>query len=349
MNKINITVIVILVLFALGLRADYLWETRDEEKRVIIVHNRVLAKVNGKPITVVDVMRKLDMIFFQRFPQYAKSKSMRHEFYEVGWRRTLRDLIDKEILLLEAKELKFELSNGEVRKEMERLFGPNVVANLHSIGLSYDEALELVRGDMIIQRVMYLKVNTRALKQVTPKEVRLAYEKYIETNRHPSQWVYRIVSVRDSDPDRGRAAVNAVRAQLSSGVPFGEFVRDFSPEGMKSRITFSEEFRHSDDEISDAYREVLTNLQPGDYSDPVEQQSRKEKSTVFRIFYLKDYVKGDVPSLQEIETELRGALMEAAMDQQTDIYLTSIRKKYGVDEAHLQERLSPDFRPFELK
>ena len=37
-----------------------------EEPENIIVHNRILAKVNGKTISVIDVMKKMDL-FLQRF------------------------------------------------------------------------------------------------------------------------------------------------------------------------------------------------------------------------------------------------------------------------------------------
>jgi hypothetical protein len=327
------------------------WDVEDEGLR-ILVNNRVLAKVNDKPITVMDVMRKLDMIFYQRYPQYAKSKEARYQFYEAVWRRVLEELIDKELLLVEAKELKLEVNNGEVRKEMERLFGPNVVANLDSIGMTYDEACQIVREDMINQRMMYVKVNAKVLKQITPKEVRHAYDAYVAENTPPPRWIYRVLTVRDPDPVQGAQTAQQLRGILATGTEFdalAENVENIPLANSKAKVTASEEYQHTEKELSDAYREVLLGLQPGGYSEPVVQSSRADKSKVFRIFYLKDRVQESVPTLHEMESKMRQELLAKAMDAETDTYLRSLRKKHAVTDKQLKERLPDDFQPFILK
>lgn len=324
----------------------------DGENVRIVVNNRVLANVNGKPITVMDVMRKLDMIFYQRYPQYAKSKSARHQFYEAVWRRVFDELIDKELLVVEAKEVKLEVNNGEVRKEMEKLFGPNVVANLDSIGMTYDEAWQMVHGDMINQRMMYVKVNTKVQKQVTPKEVRIAYEAYVAENTPPPRWIYRVMSIRDPDPAQGAQTAQVLRGALANGAPFeslAENIQNIGPVSPKTKVTVSEEYQHTEKEISDAYRQVLMGLLPGGYSEPVAQASRADKSTVFRIFHLKDRVQDKLPSFSEMESKLRQELIGKAMDRETEAYLKSLRKKHAITEEHLKDRLPDDFQPFILR
>lgn len=329
-----------------------LWNPLSENNRVIVVHNRVLAKVNGKPITVIDVMRKLDMMFYQRYPEYAESKAARHQFYTIAWRRILDELIDKELMLVEAKELKLEVSNGEVRKEMEKLFGPAVVANLASIGMTYNEAWQMIHGDMVIQRLMYLKVNMKAQKQVTPKEVRLAYEAYLKENQQPNQWVYRVVTVRDADPVQGATTANILRHALVSGQTLETLAGNASTlagASATAKVTVSEQFSHAENEISENYQTVLAALKPGEYSQPVAQASRTEKSTVFRIFYLKDRVAPEMPSLSAMEGKLRQELVGKAMDAQTESYLQGLRKKHAVSEEQLKQHLPADFEPFVLK
>lgn len=323
-----------------------------EKKPVIVVHNRVLAKVNGKPITVVDLMRKLDMLFFQRYAEYADVKEARCQFYQAAWRHVLDELIDKELMLLEAKELKMDVNNGEVRKEMERLFGPNVVANLDSIGMTYDEAWESIHGDMVIQRVMYLKVNVKAQKQVTPKEVRTAYEAYITENKQPSRWIYRIISIRDTDPVLGASSANRIQEALNQGETLEalptkiESLIGISP---TSKITFSDASIQTEAELSEAYRNALSPLKPGEFSIPIAQKSRVDNATVFRIFALVDRVEAEMPTLAALEGKLRQELVRKAMDAETLTYLTNLRKKHALNDDLLKTWLPEEFVPFVLK
>ena len=75
----------------------------------IIINNRVLARVNGKPISVIDVMKKMDMIFLRQYPEYAEVPQARFQFYELSWKHVLEDLIDKELILADAEEAKMQV------------------------------------------------------------------------------------------------------------------------------------------------------------------------------------------------------------------------------------------------
>ncbi len=35
----------------------------------IVINNRILLKVNGKSITVMDVVRKMDLLFYRQYPE----------------------------------------------------------------------------------------------------------------------------------------------------------------------------------------------------------------------------------------------------------------------------------------
>lgn len=347
-----------------------MWDP-DDVNQTIVVNNRLLAKVNDKPITVLDVMRKLDMIFYQRYPQYASSKQARAQFYDVAWRRVLDELIDKELLMLEAKELKLEVNNGEVRKEMERLFGPNVVANLDTIGMTYDEAWKLVYADMINQRMLYVKVNAKVLKQVTPKEVKAAFDTYLAENTPPPRWIYRVITIRDPDPKAGAQSAQQIREALESSLTYGEGITlegladpelfeelkgpnrlaytDLKGISADTKVTVSETFEHTSKEISQAYSQALAGLKSGEYSAPISQVSRADRSTVFRIFYLQQYVQDPIPTFTEMEGKMRADLIGAALERETEVYLKSLRKKHAITNEQLNQRLPDDFEPFALR
>ncbi|MBA3815063.1 MAG: SurA N-terminal domain-containing protein, partial [Parachlamydiaceae bacterium] len=111
------------------LKADpFLFNTEQELQ--IVVNNRILAKVNGKAISVMDLMKKMDLLFYRQFPQYISSAQARYQFYQANWKHLLEEIIDKELILADAQDAKIPISAGDVRQEMEVLFGPNIISNL---------------------------------------------------------------------------------------------------------------------------------------------------------------------------------------------------------------------------
>lgn len=324
-----------------------------EEKRTIGVNNRILAKIHGKVISVLDVQKKLDVLFYRRFPEYASAPSMRYQFYMINWRPILNDLIDKELILADATESKIEITKGDVRQEMETLFGPNIIVNLDKVGLSFEEAREMIEGDLIIRRMMMLRVNVKAHSSVGPGDIRKAYLKYIETHNKPTEWVYQVITVRHPNPEKGLASANILRNVLAGKqttidelASNYQLIEAIDPE---TKVTFSEEFKQTEKEISDAYKEILAGMTSDSYSQPIEQQSRAKNSTVHRIFYVKVLIPGGTIPLAEVETELHGQLLSEAIAKENEVYLNRLRKQAGLTKEKLAQMVPTDFEPFILK
>jgi hypothetical protein len=328
--------------------------TAADERRPIIVNNRILAKVHGKGISVIDVQKKMDVMFYRRFPEYASSPAMRLQFYAVNWRHMLTDLIDKELVLFDARENKIEVTKGDVRQEIEQMFGPNVMANLDSVGLTYDEAKEMVEGDLLIRRMMGMRVNMKAQTRVSPREIRKAYEEFSATNKRPTEWVYRVITVRHPDTAEGQKAANLLRSQLAGHrttvEDLAQNYQTLEALNPEAKVTFSEEFRHKDSEISEAYQEILAKLHNDTYSEPIAQVSRAAKGeTVQRIFYLKEMTPGGNIPMNEVENKLQEKLLGEAIAAETEAYLSKLRKHAGLTKERLQELVPADFEPFSHK
>lgn len=334
------------------LAAPLMLGTSGDQRRAVIVDNRILAKVHGKAISVIDVQKKMDVMFHRRFPEYASLPAMRLQFYLVNWRHMLSDLIDKELVLSDAKESKLEVTKGEVRKEIELMFGPNVMANLDAVGLTYDEAREMVEGDLLIRRMMGMRVNMKANQRVSPKEIRRAYEDYAVNNKRPTEWVYRIITVRHPDEEEGQRAADLLRNQLTGNrTSIDALAQNYQKlEALDPdvKVTFSEEMHHKDSEISETYRETLSNLRAGAYSQPIAQVSRKGE-TVQRIFYLKEVMPGGVVPLAEVEGKLQDKLLGEAVAAETEAYLGRLRKQAGLTKDQLEQLVPTEFQPFSLK
>ena len=113
----------------------------------IIVENRVLTNVNTNPISVVDVMKKMDTEFFIDYPHLMDSDVARYQFYKSRWRPEFDRMVESELILTDAIAHKIELTDGDIRQDLERRFGPEIITNIDKIGLTYDEAWEMVKKD----------------------------------------------------------------------------------------------------------------------------------------------------------------------------------------------------------
>jgi hypothetical protein len=322
------------------------------ENTDIVVNNRILAKVNGKAISVIDVMKKMDVFFYRQFPQYTSSPEARFQFYQMNWKDMLEDLIEKELILADAEEVKFPVTNGDVRKEMETLFGPNIITNLDKIGMSYEEAWNIVKGDITIRNMLFFRVNSKALRKVTPQTVREAYDEYAAKNPRKDEWNYYVISVRDPNPARGSQVANFAHDLLNKKTEIKELLTKLNEHHTLEKetvINVSDVFKHSETDLSAAYKEILLTLKSGEHSQPVAQKSRADNSTVYRIFYLEKLVPGGTIPFNEVENILKDQLLEEALEQESHAYIEKMKKHYDLQENLLSNPQDQDFQPFSLK
>lgn len=320
----------------------------------IIVNNRILAKANGKAISVIDVMKKMDMQFYRQYPQYASSAAARYQFYQANWKRVLSELIDKELIVADSEEGKMTVSAGDVRQEMESMFGPNIIANLDKAGLTFDEASQMVLADIIIRRMMYFRVQSKAIAQATPQKIKEFYDVFAKSNIRDNEWVYRVITIRHRDASKAAETANIVRGMLTDGTVgiddlSEKWKTDHSAAQRAPTVNVSEEFHTKELELSDSFRTSLVQLSPESYSVPVTQKSRSDNSTVVRIFYLKAMNPGGPVPFSEVAAKIKDKLIDDAMDKETKTYLNKLRQHFDVHEEMTKDVLNSDFQPFILK
>jgi antitoxin component of RelBE/YafQ-DinJ toxin-antitoxin module len=320
----------------------------------IIVNNRILAKANGKAISVVDLMKKMDLLFYRQFPQYTNSSMARYQFYLANWQGVLSELIDRELIMADAAESKLTVSPGDVRQEMETMFGPNIIENLDKVGLTFEEAYQMVLSDITLKRMMYFRVQSKAINQTTPQKILDYYDKIAKDNIRDNEWIYRVITVRHKDPTKAAETANTVKNLLDEDkVSFADLpqkLKELIPESPKQpAVTVSEEYHTNEKELSDAFKTNLEALQPDSFSMPLPQKSRSDNSTVVRIFYLKEIKPGGVIPFKELEAKIKQILFEEAMEKESKTYLTKLRQHFDAQEGQIQELIDSDYQPFVLK
>lgn len=315
----------------------------------ISMQNTILAKVNGTTISMMDVKKKMDLLFHQSYPQLADSNQARFQFYEVSWRRVLMELIDHELILADAGEKEVKLTDGEVREEMESRFGPNVMLTLDKIGVTYDETWKMVRKDLLVQRMSWWFIQARAMQNITPQDIRQAYRLYLKENPAYQEWTYRVISIRADQPEEALSQ-EIHRFLLNHGQSpelLADELKKLEAPGVS--IQLSQEYIAADKDLSDAHRAALAALSPGNYSVPSFQMSRVDKKAVYRIFYLVGKSDHPAPSFESLSNQLRNDLLQKAVAQESSHYIQKLRKHYGFDETHLKQTVPDDLHPFSLE
>jgi hypothetical protein len=322
----------------------------QEDPQELVVYNRILAKVNDKTISVIDVMKKMDLFLQKYYPHLVGSKIARFQFYSSQWREYLTQMIDQELMLADAEKLEVKVTDGEVREEMLTRFGPNIMPILDDLGLTYDEARTLIHDEMLVQRMIWFRVNSKALNKVKSLDIKEAYKQYCDKNPELEEWDYQLLSIRS--PDKEASAMIAARAfeLLQSKVEFSTICHQLKTAEEESvSITLSPEMHADEKSASAQHKEVLKTLTENSFSKPIAQVSRVDNSTVYRIFYVKKYSKKLLPPFGKIAEQLKDQLLQEASIKENIHYLTKLRDRLGYDEKHMTETLPNDFQPFALR
>ncbi len=307
------------------------------QEKNLIVNNRILGVVNGKALTVIDVLKKMDVIFYKQFPEYRNNQMAKAQFYQSSWKNTLQQLIDKALIVADAEESKLEVSHGDIRQEMEGIFGPNVLDNLDRIGLTFDEAWQIVKDDIMLKRMMYFRVHMKAIKQVTPQMIQEAYLAFAEKNKQKDEWRYQILTIKGEGCEE---VAKKAHEQLEEGQTLSEVAKAL-------KIDLSEEYAVSMDELSSEIKPVISALKEKEFTKPLLQKSRKSQETFFRIFVLNGMKPEGAPTLAEVESSLSNQLVEQMVAKETEAYLKRLHAHFGYKESEL---LVPvDFEPIAFR
>lgn len=335
-----------------ALKGEALFNSSKEQPK-IFVNNRILVDINGQPFSTYDLSKKLDISFYRSYPEFATSPEARYEFYQVMWKTVLEQMIDKELILLDAKESKIEVSAGDVRQEMEEVFGPSVVLNLERAGLTFDEAFKQMNEEILIRRMIGGRVNVKALKVVTPKKIAEAYQTYLKDpkNLHLTDWGYQVITIKDRTLKRTEALAQATYLLLMQGVPLDQLVKELDKQqllGRQGKVTVSTEIKQNEKELSQDYLNAIRILDKGMIGQPFAHKSRSSQTTVYRLLYVKEKILGGFPSYKEKESFLKNQLIDQAIDTETEAYINKLHQHYHLNTKDLLNSLPSNYQPFIL-
>lgn len=321
------------------------------DEHELIVQNRILATVNGKNISVMDVMKKMDVYLARAYPEYAKSNQHRYQFFSQNWKHTLNQMIDNELIVADAMRMEMKIADAEIREQIHERFGPNVVATLDQLGVTFDEAWAMLYNEIASQRMTWYRVHSKALRKVGPQTIKLAFQDHVVNHPPKEEWKYQVISIKGKTEQLSDIYAQKAQALIKNEpLPFEELAKvliEKNSEDPSISITVSDEYCVEGKALSDSHKAVVCSLTPGTYSEPTPQVSR-DKSIVHRIFYLKDHTVSPAPKFDTTMVDnLQDELVQKEIDQEYPLYISKLRKQFNFDEKTL-EALPTDFQPFSL-
>ena len=323
--------------------------TLSKRQSRLVINNRPLAKVNGKVISLFDVVKKLDLFLYDYDPEYIPSVEEKYQFYQARWQFTLDDMIIEELVLLDAEKKEIEVSEGEIRQEMINRFGPNIMLNLERVSLSYDEAKRLIKRELLCNRLVGMNVHARAFQQVTPEKIQQAYTTYLEEHPPKEHFVYQILSIRSSDKALADKLGGEAQLMLSDEKASLETVQTTLTDKYPGvSISVSQEFERQSKELSAQYKSILTSMDEASYSKPCSQFSRHTKSQVCRIFHLIRMEKEANKTFNDMHETLKQELLNQAFEVEKQSYDEKLEKRYGFFKATAKFDLPKNYHPFFL-
>ncbi len=345
---VNVIRFIIFFIFLTPLGFSQAWA--DSEMSVdgpeLLVNNRILARVGSKSISVLDVMKKMDVVLARAYPEYAKNPMARYQFFSANWRQTLNQIIDQELIMADAEKIELKISDSEIRETLHERFGPNLMPTLDKLGISLDEAWRMIYAEIAVGRMSGYRVNLKALQRIGPNEIKAAYKTYVKEHPPVERWKYRVVSVRSKNSDiASTIAQKAYSLLQNQKIPFEQLTAQLDEK--EASVQLSEEYDLASKDLSEDHKKVLASLLPGCFSVPIAQVSRRDQSIVQRIFYLKDHLVEQAPTFDKLSDKLHEDLVQAEIDRELPDYLKRLRQRFNFDEKAL-DNLPKDFQPFIL-
>ncbi|NGX40881.1 MAG: hypothetical protein KR126chlam4_00712 [Candidatus Anoxychlamydiales bacterium] len=344
--KFFIKFLIPLIAFSPILNANDYRNSPMEKNANINVNNTVLAKVEDRAITALDVKKKLDIAFERSFTDLIDSKSARFQFYQSGWLQVLDEVINNELILLDAKKREFTISDAELKEEMENRYGPNIISNIQKQNLTLEEAQKMLSDEMVIHRMVYYFVRSKAEQNITPSKIKNSYQLYLKETPSQEIYSYNVISIRCDDNKLANLAANEVHLLLQEKnqdpKELEDTLKGIEKDYKNSTINVSNLYKTSSKDLSVSHKTILKDLKKNEFSDITSQVSRINNKQISRIFYLKDLEKIEAKTFDEISNELKTKLIEKELGHVGENFFNKLKKEYLVEN----KISSKDFCPF---
>ncbi|MEK6590848.1 MAG: peptidylprolyl isomerase [Nitrospinota bacterium] len=288
---------------------------KTSERPAVKREIKVIAMVNGEKITVDE--------FEQEFSVLRKKKGI-DEIGEEGQLKTLRknllnQLIEKKLLLQEARRLDLSVKDGELDDEMKKMIAgyPSDVFQemLHTKGMNREDWREKVKENMLIGKLIDRKLKGNI--HVSNNDIDSYFKSHFKNFSKPLQFhIVQIVVKSQED-------AISIRSELLKGGDFEKIAREKSigPEAEKGGdLGF-----FSEGQMPQEFDDVILKLKVGDISYPLKTPYG------YHIFKLVERREPGKMEYGEAKEKIRNILMKERYDNAFKNMMVSLKDSAKIE------------------
>ena len=254
----------------------------------------------------------------------ARAASLRHE--------VLDRLIDDELILQQAAELKLTITSEQIDASIEEIKKQNNIDDdqlrdaLRGQGMSMAAYRSDLKRQLLRFRVLNIAVGSRV--NVSDEEVKAYYERHMKGAANTQVRASHIFIAIPDGADLATASEKEAQAkkilQRAKTEDFAKLAREVSDDAA-TRAEGGDLGYFGRDMLPKPIEELVFAMQPGEVRGPV----RADRG--FHVIKLVDRKTKDAKPLDDVKDDIRMQLRQKDMERQTKIYLTELRKKTLVD------------------
>ncbi|HEY2903538.1 MAG TPA: peptidylprolyl isomerase [Polyangia bacterium] len=255
----------------------------------------------------------------------ARASALRHE--------VLERLIDDELILQQATELKLTITSEQIDSSIDEIKRQNNIddAQLRDALKGQGMTMATYRADIKRQllrfRVINISVGSRV--SISDDDVKSYYERHMKTGSNTQVRASHIFVAIPDGADAATVAEKQAQAQrvlerAQKGDDFAKLARELSDDPA-TRNEGGDLGYFGKDMLPKPIEEIVFAMNVGEIRGPV----RADRG--FHVIKLVDKRIKEAKPLEEVKDDIRMQLRQKEMERQTKTYLTELRKKTLVD------------------
>jgi len=248
-------------------------------------------------------------------------------------REVLDRLIDDELILQQATELKLSISNEQVDSSIEEIKRQNNLTDdqlreaLRGQGMTMTAYRADLKRQLLRFRVLNIAVGSRV--NISDDEVRSYYDRHMKDGSNVQVRASHVFIAIPEGADAGVVAEKQALAQkilerANAGEDFAKLAREASDDAA-TRADGGDLGYFGKDMLPKAIEELVFSMKVGEIRGPI----RADRG--FHVIKLVDRKLKDPKPFDEVKDDIRMQLRQKDMERQTKIYLAELRKKTLVD------------------
>jgi peptidyl-prolyl cis-trans isomerase SurA len=255
----------------------------------------------------------------------ARAAALRHE--------VLERLIDDELILQQATELKLSISSDQVDASIEEIKKQHGLSDdqlreaLRTQGMTMAAYRTDLRRQLLRYRVLNIAVGSRV--NISDDEVRSYYDRHMKDGSNVQVRASHVFVAIPDGADAATAAEKQAQAQkilerAQAGEDFAKLARETSDDAA-TRNDGGDLGYFGKDMLPKAIEELVFAMKVGEVRGPI----RADRG--FHVIKLVDRKMKDPKPFDEVKDDIRMQLRQKDMERQTKSYLAELRKKTLVD------------------